>query len=102
MDDVFRAVLVKHLACAPLGLQAGGGSTDRTLMNDGDCLVCPAAREAGRAECKACGQVFQPETIDPGDPAYYFGAPPVPSTAVAPRAKQTKRWLRLLRRGAAS
>lgn len=33
---------------------------------------------------QAWGQVFPSETLDPDDPAYYFGAPPVPPKELAP------------------
>jgi hypothetical protein len=62
-------------------------------MDAGDCLVCAAAREAGRAECKACGKVFMP--IQPDDPSYYFGAPSVARDGLAPVVKRSKRRFRL-------
>jgi hypothetical protein len=68
-------------------------------MDAGDCLVCAAAREAGRAECKACGQVFTPEPpLDQDDPAYYFGAPPAASKVLAPPVNATRRRFRIFGR----
>lgn len=66
-------------------------------MDAGDCLVCAAAREIGRAECEGCGQVFVAEMIDPGEAAYYFGAPPArPKDLAAP--VKTKRRFGMFRR----
>jgi hypothetical protein len=67
-------------------------------MDAGDCLVCAAAREAGRAECKACGQVFTSEPLDQDDPAYYFGAPPASPKDLAPPVKPARRRFRMFRR----
>jgi len=67
-------------------------------MDARDCLVCDAAREAGRAECKACGQVFEPEIVDPAAPSFYYAAPPVPPAELVPPAKPGRRRFRLFGR----
>ncbi len=62
-------------------------------MSEVDCLLCAAGRDAGNAECRSCGQVFEEEQVtDPNDPSFYFAgtAPSTPaSVTLRPKARRS-------------
>ena len=61
------------------------------------CSKCGGAMPDGSAFCSACGQAFTAAAVMPRAPmmnAPAYGAPPVPTSATAPRVEYAGFWLR--------